>query len=444
MEDKIPPQDIEAEQSVLGAMMLSKDAVAVVVTKLKADYFYRESHSRIFDAIVTLFQQNQPVDIITLSNQLKKTNSLDEAGGSSYLAEILNSVPTAANAEKYADIVSEKAILRKLIDIGGHIIADGFNEASSADVALENAQKHILDLSKERIQDQFVLLRDILMPVVDSLHQIADKDNKILGISTGYKDLDQLTSGFQKSELIILAARPSMGKTSLALNFALNAALINKNPIAIFSLEMPKEQIALRMLSAEAHIDSSRLRTANMADHEYKNLTQALGRLSEASIYLDDTPGLSPLELKAKLRRLQAETDIKLVLIDYLQLMRIGRKKIENRFQEVSEIVREVKASARELGVPIIALSQLSREVEKRDDKVPKLSDLRETGEIEQTADVVMFIHRPDYYEHSKEATSMATIYIEKNRNGPTGSADLIFKRDISKFYNCEKAPISQ
>lgn len=439
MSEQVPPQDLEAEQSVLGAMMMSKEAVAQVATLLQAEYFYREAHAHIFNAVIALFQKNEPIDIITISDQLKKTNALESAGGSSYLAEVLNSVPTIANASKYADIVAEKAVLRKLIDIGAHIVADGFDESNSADAVLENAQRNILDLSKERIQDQFVLLKNILMPVVDSLHQVYDNDNKILGVSSGYKDLDSLLSGFQKSELIILAARPSMGKTTLALNFAMNAAILNKIPVAIFSLEMPKEQIAIRMLCSEAKIDSARLRTANMMDHEYKSLTYALGRLGDAPIYIEDSPGLSPLELRAKLRRLKAEVDLQLVVVDYMQLMRSGRKKPENRFQEMSEIVREIKACARELNLPIIALSQLSRDVEKRPDTVPRLSDLRETGELEQTADVVMFIHRPDYYEHSKEVTSLTKLYIEKNRNGPTGAVDLIFKRDISKFYNSEQ-----
>ncbi|MFC1617341.1 replicative DNA helicase [Candidatus Margulisiibacteriota bacterium] len=439
MEEKIPPQAIEAERSVLAAMMMSKDAVSQVVPNLGPTYFYKEAHSQIYRAIIDLYQQNEPIDLVTISDRLKKNNALEIAGGHSYLAEILDSEPTAAHAEKYAEIIAEKAILRKLIDTGSSIVSASFKDENDADSVLELAQRNIMDLSKERVKDQFIILKDILMPVVDSIHQVYDNKDKILGVSSGYKDLDQVTSGFQKSDLIILAARPSMGKTTLALNFAMNAAILNNLSVAIFSLEMPKEHLAMKFLCSEAKIDLSRLRTANMMDHEYKSLTQALGKLSETSIFIEDSPSLTPLELRAKLRRLKAETDLKLVVIDYIQLMRSAKRRTENRFQEMSEIVREVKACARELELPIIALSQLSREVEKRPDNIPKLSDLRETGEIEQTSDLVMFIHRPDYYEHSKESTSLTKLLIEKNRNGPTGAIELVFKKDISKFYDRER-----
>jgi len=276
--------------------------------------------------------------------------------------------------------------------------------------------------------------------VIDDIHKVYDTEEKILGISSGFKDLDQILSGFQPSDLIILAARPAMGKTALVLNFALNIATQANIPVAMFSLEMPKEQIAMRLLSSEAKIDGARIKTANMIEHEFKSLTQALGRLSDAPIYIEDSPELTPLDLKAKTRRLKNEVDIKLVIIDYLQLMKSGKKRVENRFQEVSEIVRELKAFAREMQIPVIALSQLSREVDKRPDTVPRLSDLRETGEIEQTADVVMFIHRPDYYEHSSETISLTSIYVEKHRHGPTGKVDLMFKKDISRFYSTEKS----
>ena len=296
-----------------------------------------------------------------------------------------------------------------------------------------------MDISKERVQEDFVKLKDILMPVMDSIEKVYDTDNKILGIPTGFKDLDALTSGLQPSDLIILAARPAMGKTTLAMNIALNAATMHKVPVAVFSLEMPKEQLAFRLLATESRIDSSRLKTANLLDHEYKDLTRALGKLSETPIFVDDTPAISPLELRAKTRRLQMECDLGLIVIDYLQLMRLGKKRIESRFQEVSEIVRDIKAFARECRVPIIALSQLSRDVEKRQDG-PKLSDLRESGEIEQTADLVLFIHREDYYATNTDKASHAKLLIAKHRNGPTGAVDLVFRKDISRFYSSDKS----
>lgn len=445
MEDKIPPHDLDAEISVLGAMMISKDAILQVVAKLKPEYFYRESNGNIFKGILALFQKNEPVDLVTVSSELKKMNRLEEAGGKSYLIEVVESVPTASNVEYYSEIVLEKAILRKMIHIGSDIVTDAFDVTKEADEVVDNAQKVILDISKEKIKDDFVHLKDILMPVMNSIEAAYDNDNSLIGVSSGFKDLDAITSGFQGSDLVILAGRPSIGKTTLAINMAMNAAVQEKQSIAVFSLEMPKEQIALKMLSSEAKIDSARLKTANIYEHEYKALSKALGRLSESPIYIDDKPSLSPLEFRAKCRRLQTETDLKLVIIDYLQLMRSHRRRTENRFQEMSEVVREIKACARELKVPIIALSQLSRDVEKRIDQIPKLSDLRETGEIEQTADLVLFVHREDYQTHTKETTSFTKLIIAKHRNGPTGTVDLMFKKDVSKFYSSDKtyAPAS-
>ncbi len=439
MEERIPPQDLEAEQSVLGAMMLSKDIIILIAGKLKPDYFYRNAHSEIFQAIIALYQKNEPVDLVTVSAELKKRDMLEATGGRVYLAEVLDSVPSAANADHYANIVLEKALLRKLIDAGSEIVKDALEDNLEVDDMIESAQKTIMDISKERVQEDFVKLKDILMPVMDSIEKVYDTDNKILGIPTGFKDLDALTSGLQPSDLIILAARPAMGKTTLAMNIALNAATMHKVPVAVFSLEMPKEQLAFRLLATESRIDSSRLKTANLLDHEYKDLTRALGKLSETPIFVDDTPAISPLELRAKTRRLQMECDLGLIVIDYLQLMRLGKKRIESRFQEVSEIVRDIKAFARECRVPIIALSQLSRDVEKRQDG-PKLSDLRESGEIEQTADLVLFIHREDYYATNTDKASHAKLLIAKHRNGPTGAVDLVFRKDISRFYSSDKS----
>ncbi len=440
--ERIPPQDLEAEQSVLGAMMISKTAIALVAGKLRPEYFYREAHGHIFRAILSLYQKNEPVDLVTVSSELKKSDALELAGGRSYLAEVIDSVPTSANVEKYATIVSEKGILRKLIDAGSGIIRDAFDEGQDVGPVLDAAQKSILDISKEQVRDDFVPIQTILNDVFDNIQSVYGNEDKILGVPTGFPDLDLMTSGFQKGDLIILAARPSVGKTTLALNFAMHAAVTKKVPVAIFSLEMPKEQLVMRLLCSEARMDSKRLRTANLLEHEWKDLNQAFGRLGDAPIYIDDSPSMSPLEFRAKTRRLQMEApDLGLILIDYLQLMTIQRKRVESRFQEVSEIVREIKAFAKESQIPIVALSQLSRDVEKRQDKTPQLSDLRESGELEQTADLVMFIHRDDYYDQAQQAKYSPTkLVIAKQRNGPTGHVEMMFQRDISKFRSADKA----
>lgn len=431
---KIPPQDLDAEQSLLGALMISKTAMAQVLGQVKAEHFYREANAHIFRAIMALYERSEPIDLVTISSELKKANRLEDAGGRSYLAEVIDSVPTAANVEKYAQIVEEKYLLRALIDVGSDIVKTAFDEAAEAKDAMEHAQKIIMDISKQTVKDHFVPLKTVLNTVFDTIQSTYTNEDKIIGVTSGYKDLDQMTSGFQHGDLIILAARPSMGKTTLALNFAANAAIHKQLPVAIFSCEMPKEQLAMKLLCSEAKLDSKRLRTANLKDHEYRDLNQAFGRLAEAPIFIDDSAAISPLELRAKVRRLQLETDIKLIIVDYLQLMRSSKKRIENRFQEISEIVREVKAFAKESGIPIMALSQLSRDVEKRQDKRPQMSDLRESGEIEQTADLIMFIHRDSYYEGQNEETAPAKIVIAKQRNGPTGDINLVFKRDISRF----------
>ncbi len=432
--ERIPPQNLDAEQSLIGALMLSKQAMAVVLGRVKAEHFYRDAHAHIYKAILALYQRSEPVDLVTLANELRKNGVLEEIGGRVYLAELADAVPTASNAERYADIVIEKALLRRIIDMGSDMVKMGFDDAQDAKEALEEAQRSVLALTRESIREDFVPLREVLNTVFDTMQSTYQSEDKILGVPTGFKDLDQMTSGFQAGDLIILAARPSMGKTTLALNFAAHAALNKQMPVAVFSCEMPKEQLAIRLLCAEAKLDTKRLRTANLKDHEYKDLNQAFGRLADAPLYIDDSPGISPLELRAKTRRLQMDTDVKLIVIDYMQLMRSGKSRVENRYQEISEIVREVKAFAKESKIPIIALSQLSRDVEKRQDKRPQLSDLRESGEIEQTADLVMFIHRDSYYENNSEENSVAKLIIAKQRNGPTGDVGMIFRRDISKF----------
>jgi replicative DNA helicase len=445
MQEKIPPQDLEAEQSVLGSMMISKTAIALAMGIAKPEYFYREAHALMYKAIISLNQRNEPVDMVTVSSELKKMDALEIIGGRGYLAEVIDTVPTASNVEKYAAIVREKAILRKLIDAGSEIVGQAFDAQHDLAEVMDSAQKTITDISRENVRDDFVKLKSVLNDVFDNIQNTYGNDEKVLGVPTGFSDMDALTSGFQKSDLIILAARPAVGKTTLALNFAVNAAVNKKMPVAIFSLEMPKEQLAMRLLSYQAKIDSKRLRTANLLEHEYKSLNMAFGKLGDAPIYIDDNPGITPMELRAKCRRLQMEADVRLVIIDYLQLMRGSRKRIENRFQEVSEIVREVKGFAKESKLPIIALSQLSRDVEKRtgDDKRPRLSDLRETGEIEQTADLVMFIHREDYYDQSADNFSPTKIVIAKQRNGPTGDVELMFNKAISRFEQVDSRTVA-
>jgi replicative DNA helicase len=434
MDEKIQPQNLESEQSVLGAMMMSKDAVALVAGKIRPDHFYKNAHAHIYRAILALSKKNEPIDLITVSDELKKAGVLDAAGGRSYLAEVIDSVPSATNAPKYAEIVFEKSVLRQLIDAGSEIISNSFDDSQETGVILDEAHKTISAISKEMVSDDFVPLKEILNTVFDNIQNTYEDEDGILGVSTGYPDLDAMTSGYQPGDLIIIAARPSMGKTTLVMNMATHAAIDKKVPVAIFSCEMPSEQIAMRMLCAEARLDSKRLRTANLQDHEYRDLNQAFGRLGEAPIFIDDTPGISPLELRAKCRRLESETKLGLIIIDYLQLMRGGKKRTESRYHEVSDIVREIKAFAKESKIPVIALSQLSRDIEKRQDKRPQLSDLRETGEIEQTADLIMFIHREEGYAEEKKEVCPIQLVIAKQRNGPTGNVNLVFRRDISKF----------
>jgi replicative DNA helicase len=435
MTNRVPPQNIDAEQSILGALMISKDAMAAVMGQIQADDFYVNRHAELFKAIVMLYQKNEAIDVVTVVDELNKLKTLEKAGGREYIVDVLNSVPTAANVHHYVDIVKEKAMLRKMISAGTSVVSKSFEDSQETEEILNDTIKEFMEISKTSAENDFAKIGDVVNSVWDNISESYGKEDQILGTPTGLKDFDTLCSGFQPSDLIILAARPAMGKTTLAMNFALNAALQSNAGVAVFSLEMPKEQLALRMLSSEAKVDMARLRTANIAEQEYRGLAKALGRLSEAPIFIDDTPGISPMQLRAKCRRLMMENDIKIVIIDYLQLMRIGRKRIESRFQEVSEIVREIKAIAKELNINIISLSQLSRDVEKRGvDAKPKLSDLRESGEIEQTADMVLFIHRDDYYESSNSKTGLANLIIAKQRNGPTGTVELVFRKDVSRF----------
>ncbi|MEK9657478.1 MAG: replicative DNA helicase [bacterium] len=436
MAERIPPHSTDSEQSLLGSFFLSKDSFALLSAKVKPAFFYHANHAVIFEVMLHLFKHNDPIDLVTVADELKKRQKLDEVGGRSYLVELADAVPTAAHAEKYSDIVFQRYLLRELITLGSTIVGMAFDEMAESTEVLDRAQQVVTDMSREMVQDDFVPIKSVLNTVFEDIQSTYDLEDGMLGVPTGFSDFDKMTSGFNKGDLIILAARPSMGKTSLALHFARYAAIQHKMPVAIFSLEMPKEQLALRMLCSESRLDSARLRTAELKEHEYKNLVIAMGTLADAPIYIDDKPGISPLEMKAKFRRLQQETDIKLVLIDYLQLMRSSKKRVESRYQEVSDIVREVKAFAKESQVPVIALSQLSRDVEKRPDKFPLLSDLRESGEIEQTADLVAFIHREETPQEMQltPGQSNVQLIIAKQRNGPVGKVGLFFKKDTSRF----------
>ena len=440
-QQKLQPQNIESEQSLLGAMMISKDAVAVVIGKLKSESFYKPSHGIIFDEIINLFNNNEPIDLVTVSNALKKAGQLAEVGGRSYLIELTDAVPTASNADYYATIIFEKFLLRQLITAGSDIIKEAFDEGNEPKEVLDGAQQHIMELSKQGTKDNFIHLKEAVNTVFEKIQSTNLSEDKLLGTPTGYPDLDKMTSGFQPGDLIILAARPSMGKTTLALNFAQFLSIQKKESVAVFSCEMPSEQLAMRLLCSEAKIDSTRIRSSSLADHEYKDLNMAFGKLSEAPIYIDDTPNLSPIELKAKFRRLQTRAKPKLIIIDYLQLLRGSKKRSESRYHEVSEIVRDIKAFAEESDTAVIALSQLSRDIEKRQDKRPMLSDLRESGEIEQTADLIMFIHRDDDVEQTSLDFSPVNLVIAKHRNGPTGTVTLGFRKNLSTFVSMVNQP---
>ncbi|MFA4906584.1 MAG: replicative DNA helicase [Candidatus Margulisiibacteriota bacterium] len=435
--ERIPPQNIAAEQSILGSMLIDKNAISKVVEGIYPDSFYRDAHRYIFEAIIGLFDKSEPVDLVTVTEKLRLDGKLDIIGGSVYLTDLINSVPTSANVEYYAKIVEDKAVLRRLIEAGTRIVSEAFNERDNVDQALDASEKLVFDIALKRMKAGFNKMSDVLKTVLDKIDLLYGRKQTLSGISSGFPDLDSMTAGFQNADLIIVAARPSVGKTALALNFATNAAIVHKIPVAIFSLEMAKDQLAQRMLCSEAEIDSQRLKTASLSDAGWKKLTRALGKLSEAPIFIDDTAAITATEIRAKARRLKVEKGLGMVIIDYLQLMQ-GRSRVENRVQEISEIARGLKTLARELEVPVIALSQLSRAVEQRPDRYPRLSDLRESGEIEQTADLVMFIHREGYYNPNTERGNIAEIVIAKQRNGPVGSTELVFLKDVAKFRSKE------
>lgn len=426
---RVPPQNIEAEEAVIGSMLIEQSAVITALEMLTAEDFYKETHRIIFKAMTEIADRMEPVDLVTLSDTLRAQGVLEQIGGAAELARLANFVPTAANVEYYAKIVAEKAVLRRLIGAATQIASTAYGSQYDVDEILDMAEETIFSISQGRSHQGYVQLKDVLVETMEKLEYLASNRGEVIGLPSGLSDLDSLTLGFQPSDLIILAARPSVGKTSLGLNIARNAAIKTGSTVIIFCLEMSREQVAQRLLCSEAAINSQKLRSGFISgDDEWRRLSIALGRLGEAKIFIDDTPGVSVMELRAKARRIKAEHGLGLIVIDYLQLMR-GRK-LENRQQEISEISRSLKGLARELDVPVIAMSQLSRAVEQRQDRRPMLSDLRESGAIEQDADVVMFL----YTDPELEQNNAIELIIAKQRNGPTGSIKLFFLREVCRF----------
>lgn len=431
--NRLPPQSPDAEVSVIGAILIEPEAVAKALEVLLSEDFYQEAHRLIFEAAVSLFNRAQPIDVVMVGEELRQRNQLEVVGGLPYLMELAAMVPTAAHVEYYAKIVQESATLRKLINTATKLVGESYKGDQSSQDLLDWAQKELFSLT-QRGRQEFVKLHEVLIQTFTRLETLYENKGKLVGIATGFPDLDRMTAGLQASDLIVVAARPSMGKTMLCLNLARHVAVHEKTGVAIFSLEMSREQLALRLLSAEAELAAHRLRTGELDPEMWGQLSGALGRLGEAPIYIDDTPGITAIELRAKARHLKAQHDIGLVIVDYMQLMQ-GRRS-ENRQQEISDISRSLKALARELNVPVVALSQLSRAVESRTDKRPMLSDLRESGAIEQDADIVAFLYREDYYSKEAENPDITELIIAKQRNGPTGTVNLLFKKEIGKFLS--------
>lgn len=436
---KVPPHDTEAEQAVIGSMLTDKDAIISAIEVLKEDYFYREDNKIIFSAIVNLYNRSEPVDIITVKSELSSIGKLEAVGGLEYLAELPEKVPTTANVEKYIKIVEEKAILRKLIKTANDIISMGYDETQEVDTIMDQAEKKIFDTIQSRNQTGYSSIKDILVDTFIELEQLYNQKQHVTGITTGFIDLDEKTAGLHNSDLILVAARPAMGKSAFAINLATNAALKGNVGVAYFSLEMSKEQVTSRILCSEAMVDSNKVRTGTIDDEEWTKLANASGELSETKIYIDDTPGISIMEIRAKCRKLKLEKDIGLVVIDYLQLVQGSGKRGASREQEIAEISRSLKILAKEINVPVIALSQLSRAPEQRPDHRPMLSDLRESGSIEQDADIVIFLYRDDYYNEDSEKKNIAEVILAKHRGGSTGTVELLWLGNYTKFANIEK-----
>ena len=430
---RTPPQSLEAEEAVLGAMLTSKDAVSRALEIVLPEHFYKDAHRRIFEAMHDLFNQGEPVDAVSVINELKKRKQLDSSGGAYFITGLSDSVPTTANIEHYARIVLEKSSLRGLIDLAADLSSDAFEDQEGLEEILDRAEQRIFSIAQGRLKGKFQHLNPVLQETFERLDKIHQRPGSVTGVPSSLTDLDEITSGFQEGELIIVAGRPSMGKTALALTFARNAAIEHKIPVGIFSLEMSNSQLAMRLLTSEARVDSHLVRTGKLPKEQWKNLSLSVGTLAEAPIFLDDTPAMGITELRAKSRRLKAEKDVQLIMVDYLQMMQ-GTSGAESRQQEISQISRSLKALAKEISVPVVALSQLSRAPEARSDHRPQLSDLRESGAIEQDADVVMFLYRKYVYSRDEEDRRKAEIIVSKQRNGPTGTVSLIFVDSYAKF----------
>ncbi|OEB99957.1 DNA helicase [Lysinibacillus sphaericus] len=438
MMDRVPPHNREAEQSVIGAIFLEPQALITASEILLADDFYQNAHKKIFETMLRLSDQGKAIDVVTVTEELSAKKEIEDVGGLSYLLELANAVPTAANVAHYAKIVEEKALLRRLIRVATKIVEDGYTREDEVEALLGEAEKKMMEVANRKNAGDFKHVKDVLVETFDNIEQLQSRKGDVTGIPTGFRDLDHITAGFQRNDLIIVAARPSVGKTAFALNVAQSVAVQARENVAIFSLEMGAEQLVMRMLCAEGNIDAQVLRTGALTTEDWGKLTMAMGSLSNSGIFIDDTPGVRINEIRAKCRRLAQEHGLGMILIDYLQLIQGSGKPGENRQQEVSEISRSLKGLARELKVPVIALSQLSRGVEQRQDKRPMMSDLRESGSIEQDADIVAFLYRDDYYDKESESKNMIEIIIAKQRNGPTGTVTLAFKKEFNKFINVD------
>lgn len=437
---KIPPQNVDAEMSLIGAILIDDEAIADASELVHPKDFYDKRHQIIYSGMVRLYERHKPIDLLTLTDELKKKDELETVGGSAYLTELTNYVPTAAHAASYAEIISQKAIRRRLIKASAEIGEMGFNEETTTQELLEKAEAELFSVSDQSLKQDLVSIESILTESFDRIEELHRNKGQLRGIRTGYRDLDNMTAGLQRSDLIILAARPAMGKTTLVTNLAYNVATIAKQPVLFFSLEMSKEQLIDRMLADASGVDSWNIRTGNLSDDDFSKISEAMGEMAEAPIFIDDTPGLSVLEMRTKARRAAHDQPLGLIIVDYLQLLQSTGNHNGNRVQEVSEISRGLKLIARELNVPLIALSQLSRSVESRTPPIPQLSDLRESGSIEQDADIVSFIYRPGYYEpDNPEVQNITDLIIAKHRNGPVGKVQLYFHPERLRFMSLDK-----
>ena len=435
---KVPPHSVEAEQSVLGSMLLDKEAILTVLEVLDPEDFYKEAHMEVFESIINIFNKNEPVDIVTLTDELKKRGTLDAIGGIPYLTSLASSVPITANVKYYAEIVEEKATLRRLIKASEEIIQLGYHSELEIAEVIETAQKNIYDISQNRQQEGFTEIKELLSHTFDRIEELYENKKGITGLTTGFIDLDRKLGGLHGSDLVLVAARPAMGKSAFALNLAHNAALKANASVAVFSLEMSKEQLVLRILAAESMIDLNKLQNGHLNEEEWTKLARSIAMLSKSNIYFDDSAGISVTEMRSKCRRLKMEKGLDLILIDYLQLMQ-GERRSENRQQEISSISRNLKIMAKELDCPVIALSQLSRAPDARADHRPILSDLRESGAIEQDADLVMFLYRDEYYNQESEKKNIAEVLISKHRHGETGTVELVWLGNFQKFMDYDK-----